>query len=195
MGSPRRKYLKPEEVAEEWHEYFDFTNQQVFPRANNRRSDLYIRVICPLCGQERWRTVSSQRRFALTPRCHPCSISGAQNSNWAGKQMMDPRGYALLRLCLLAPSDHALAVAMVGSYSYVREHRLVMAHHLGRPLTKDEIVHHRNGIKNDNRLPNLRLLTRQTHTSAWGDPYYQKWQESLAENVRLKEQLRAIQEE
>ena len=47
-----------------------------------------------------------------------------------------------------------------GSNGYVFEHVLVMEELVGRHLVAGETVHHRNGVRDDNRPENLELWTR-----------------------------------
>jgi len=48
-------------------------------------------------------------------------------------------------------------VIRTGSGYSILEHRQIMETMLGRPLEKGENVHHRNGVKHDNRPENLEL--------------------------------------
>lgn len=61
---------------------------------------------------------------------------------------------------IILTKDHPHADAN----GYVREHRLVMEKHIGRYLTSDEIVHHKNQIKSDNSIANLQLMTKSEHS-------------------------------
>ena len=46
---------------------------------------------------------------------------------------------------------------------YVMEHRYIMEKHIGRYLKDDEVVHHKNKDRADNRLENLQLMTFKEH--------------------------------
>src|SRR5262245_59277056 len=74
-----------------------------------------------------------------------CSRScGMRGKNTTGV-IFDKNGYRLVR----DPSG------VIGRW--VPEHRVVMERVLGRPLTHKETVHHKNGIRHDNRMENLEV--------------------------------------
>lgn len=83
------------------------------------------------------------------------SRRGEKHGAWKGGIIKAESGYVSQWVSL----DDDLAV-MRNGMGYVAQHRLVMARHLGRPLTKTENVHHINGIRDDNRIENLELWTK-----------------------------------
>lgn len=107
---------------------------------------------CKVCGKCRW----VQMRWGKPERdiCPICSRRGRSNHRWAGGRFKSTRsGYILVWIDKDNPYH-----PMARKTSYVFEHRLVMARHLGRCLEPWEVIHHKNGIKDDNRLENLELL-------------------------------------
>ncbi|KKM89326.1 hypothetical protein LCGC14_1249810 [marine sediment metagenome] len=71
---------------------------------------------------------------------------GKNNPNWKGGRNKDPYGY----MRVYKP-DHPRA----DSRNYIFEHILIAEEMLGRPLKNGEVVHHINGVKDDNRMENL----------------------------------------
>ena len=115
---------------------------------------------CRQCGKnvERPRSQFKARTY--------CSISCRRAESLAlSTRQLNSSGYVIV----FVGRDYPGA----GKQGHILEHRKVMQDHLGRPLTKDENVHHKNGVKTDNRLENLELWTRS-------QPYGQRVEDKIA---------------
>ena len=80
---------------------------------------------------------------------------GRDNNNWRGGRSVDPRGYVLIRV----GKEHPLAD--VRGYAY--EHRLVAQEALDRPLTKSDLVHHKDENTSNNNAGNLKIVDHAHH--------------------------------
>lgn len=77
-------------------------------------------------------------------------LTGADNYMWKGGRSISSHGYVLIRV----GADHHLAA--VNGYAY--EHRVIAEKKLGRRLKNDELIHHLNGDRTDNRPDNLEIV-------------------------------------
>lgn len=89
------------------------------------------------------------RRKGVT-RDFPTAFSGARHYAWKGR-LVDKDGYILI---------HSKGHPNARKHThYVFEHRLVMEEMIGRFLLPDEVVHHRDGDKQNNAPENLQLFS------------------------------------
>lgn len=143
---------------------------------------------CAKCGKLRW-----VRKEARGTCCHRCGdkYTGPRRDRHPGSRYFS-RGYALIYLEKGDPLR-----CMAKDDGWASEHRIVMARKVGRPLTQDDVVHHVNGDRTDNRECNLLLMTKQSHHSHLTIRDLQKQIQKLemriflleADNIVLQKQL------
>lgn len=164
-------------------------------KKNNRQR--FIWAACIDCEKERWVTLHLGK--PATKRCCSCAAKlsphpiGAKSPKWKGGRISDGRGYVKI---WVAPDD--FFAPMRDATGYIKEHRLVMAKYLKRCLLPWEIVHHKNGIKTDNRFENLEMTTLGSHiiehSKGYREGYRQGYQDGLNMQVEdLKKGLRLVQ--
>lgn len=80
------------------------------------------------------------------------SRGGENHPRWNGGRYRSGSGYQYIKVDACSPFS-----VMATKQGYVMEHRLVMAQKLGRPLLKNETVHHLDGDILNNSISNLQL--------------------------------------
>lgn len=121
---------------------------------------------CPKCGVEIARTSDHCKVCGAESRIE--KITGCKNHNWKGGRSVDQWGYVQI---LVAPEARK-------GHRYRAEHILVWEAANG-PLPDGFIVHHKNHIKDDNRLENLEAMSRSAHNQAHGEHTIKQLEEEI----------------
>lgn len=90
---------------------------------------------------------------------------GEKSVKWKGGKHLNSAGYVVI----ITNERNTKGIR-----KYQVEHRLVMEKYLGRKLQTHESVHHKNGIKTDNRLDNLELMVSWNHRGEVCCPHCRK---------------------
>jgi len=111
-----------------------------------------VKKICLTCGRK-FPVWQSRIDIGKGKFCSPsCGKKGKFNHRWKGG-IKKASGYVYIK-----NEKHPFATKK----GYIKKSRLVMERFLNRYLNKNEIVHHKNNIRNDDRLENLELLMGQS---------------------------------
>lgn len=105
------------------------------------------------------------------------SKRGPEHPGWRGGRTVTSHGYVMVS-CPKHPNR--------SKDGYASEHRLVMEKRLGRYLYPEETVHHKNGIRTDNRIENLELWAENHPTGqrvsdlyTWAKEFIHKYEKEL----------------
>ncbi len=152
-------------------------------------------LTCPDCGISRQRRYDPYKHPDKIITCLSCKMKGNNHGHRETHRIFQKDGYIVV---WIGKDDFFFPMAQKspsGNYGQIKEHRLVMAQHLGRCLQSWENVHHKNGLKDDNRYENLELTATigehiTNHNKGYKDGYKKGLQDSV--NKRIQELLKEI---
>jgi len=148
LGLPARYTGRPR-----WRTFTDEHTSDIISRWDSGAS---IAAICREYGTDRKVITRLLIENERTPMNRTNVARGERHGSWKGGRVVGSQGYIQVKIY----RDDPFWV-MTNTNYYVQEHRLVMARHLGRPLSPSESVHHINGNRADNRIENLQLRQGQ----------------------------------
>ena len=129
-----------------------FTLYGLSPRKDTNKGLKHSKEVCERISQiHKGKSVTAETREKISK-----SHKGVyrNKSEFGGHRKQRTDGY----ISVYAP-NHEKAT----KDGYVMEHILIAEKHIGRQLTENEEVHHKNKIRNDNRIENLMVMTKAEH--------------------------------
>ena len=117
-----------------------------------------VNKICLIC-KNNFQVIKAREKTAkyCSKQCMTKSFIGHEPFHWKGGRLKH-KGYIYILVKGHPSGDRD---------GYVSEHRVVMEKKLGRFLLKEEVVNHKNGIRDDNRIENLELFeSHSVHMSS-----------------------------
>ena len=93
------------------------------------------------------------------------SLSGERSPRWKGGEWLISSGYVRVTLTPEEAAQHPTALAHGGGWSIPRTHLVWNHHYPNDRVQPGDHIHHRNRIRDDDRIENLEKLDGKEHVS------------------------------